>query len=211
MVIGLGRFGTALALTLMELDHEVLGVDTDPGRVAELRDSLTHVVQADSTDPQALEQLGAADFDRVAVAIGTDLEASILTVAGLVDLGVEEIWAKATTTAHGRILERVGARHVVFPEKQMGERAAHLLDGRMLDFLALDTGFALVELQAPPSLTGRTLTEFGIRARFGITVVCVKPKGGEFTYATADTVLTDGDIVVIAGETDRVEAFAREG
>lgn len=208
IVIGLGRFGAALARTLNGLGHEVLGVDESGERVSELRDELTHVVEADSTDVRALLQLGANEFDRAVVAIGSDIEASILTVSALVDVGVPDIWAKATTASHARILERVGAHHVVFPEQQMGERVAHLVTGRMLDFLELDAGFALVETQAPASLLGRSLADIGVRARFGLTVVCVKPKGGAFTYATADTVLDDGDIVVVAGETDRAEAFA---
>jgi len=209
MVIGLGRFGTAVARTLIELGHEVLGIDDDPARVAELRDVLTHVVQADTSDPVALEQAGARDFDRVVVAIGTDLEASVLTVAALVDLGIPEIWAKATTTAHGRILERVGAHHVVFPEADMGVRAAHVMDGSMLDFIALDPGFALAELRAPRAITGRSLGDLGVRARYGVTVVCIKPAGGAFTYATPDTVVEPDDLVVIAGVTSKVEEFAQ--
>ena len=145
---------------------------------------------------------------RTLTGLGPDIEASILTVSALVDVGVPDIWAKATTASHARILKRVGAHHVVFPEQQMGERVAHLVAGRMLDFLELDAGFALVETQAPASLLGRSLADIGVRARFGLTVVCVKPKGGSFTYATADTVLEAGDIVVVAGETAQAEAFA---
>lgn len=208
-MVGLGRFGSAAARALVELDHEVLGIDEDQRRVAEHRDVLTHVVQADSTDLRVLEQVGASEFSHAVVAIGADLEASILTVAALVDVGVPEIWAKAMTEAHARILARVGAHQVVFPEAQMGERVAHLLAGRMLEFLALDEGFALVELCAPRSVTGRSLGDIGVRARFGITVVCVKPVGGAFTYATAETVLRAGDIIVVAGETKRAERFAQ--
>jgi trk system potassium uptake protein len=149
IVIGLGRFGTSLALTLETLGSEVLGVDARADRIADLRDQLSHVAEADTTDVRALEQLGAAEFDRAVVAIGTDMEASILTTAALVDLGIRDIWAKSMTQPHARILERVGAHHVVFPEAQMGERVAHLVAGRVLDFLPLDTGFALVEATAP--------------------------------------------------------------
>lgn len=208
VVIGLGRFGTAVASTLSSLGHDVLGMDQDPARVASLRDELTHVVEADSTDPVVLEQLGVRDFDRAVVAIGTDIEASILTASALVDLGTCEIWAKAMTKAHARILERVGAHHVVFPEAQMGERVAHLVAGKMLEFLPLDAGFALVEVEAPRSLLGSSLAELHVRDRFGITIVCVKPARGSFTYATADTVLEAGDVVVVAGETRAAEGFA---
>lgn len=208
IVIGLGRFGSSLARTLESLGNEVLGVDSSSQRVTDLRDSLTHVVEADTTDARTLEQLGAADFDRAVVAIGADIEASILTTSALVDIGLKDIWAKAMTDPHARILTRIGAHHVVFPEAQMGERVAHLVAGRVLDFLPLDTGFALVEATAPESMTGRSLGEIGVRANYGITVVCVKPKGGEFTYATAETVLGAGDIIVVAGATAEAEAFA---
>lgn len=208
IVIGLGRFGAALATTLETLGGEVLGVDSDPERVADLKDSLTHVAEADTTDVRVLQQLGAGDFDRAIVAIGTDMEASILTTAALVDLEVPDIWAKAMTQAHASILDRIGATHVVFPEAQMAERVAHLVAGRVLDFVPLDSGFALVEATAPLSMTGKTLHDLGIRAKYGVTIVCVKPSGGDFTYATADTVLGPGDLVVVAGETSRAEAFA---
>lgn len=208
VVIGLGRFGSAVATTLNDLGHDVLGIDESPSRVAALRDALDHVVEADSTDPVALEQVGIKEFDRAVVAIGAHIEASILTTAALADLGLKDIWAKAMTAAHARILDRVGAHHVVFPEAQMGERIAHLVAGRMLDFLPLDEGFALVETVAPASVRGRSLGELGVRSRYGITVVCVKPAGGQFTYATADTVLSEGDVIVVAGATSSAKKFA---
>lgn len=207
-VIGLGRFGTSLAETLAGLGHEVLGIDRSPARVGALRDALGHIVEADGTDRVALEQVGAGEVDSAVVAIGDDIEASVLATAALVDLGVKDIWAKAITEPHARILDRVGAHHVVFPEAQMGERIAHLVAGRMLDFLPLDAGFALVETMAPPSMLGRSLGELGVRTRYGVTVVCVKPAGGEFTYATAETVLHDGDVIVVAGDTPSAERFA---
>ena len=211
LVIGLGRFGSALAETLMELGHDVLGVDADPRIVQDLADDLTHVLEADSTDVEVLRQLGAGEFGRAVVAIGTDLEASILTTSVLVDLGVPDIWAKAITVAHGRILERVGAHHVVYPEHDMGRRVAHLLSGRMTEFVQLDQGFALVELRPPRQVVGRSLADSQVRSRYGITVVCIKPEGGAFTYATPDTVPGPNDIIVVAGETPRVEGFANLG
>jgi len=211
LVIGLGRFGGALAETLIELGHDVLGVDADPRIVQDLADDLTHVVEADATDIEVMRQLGAGEFGRAVVGIGTDLEASILTTSVLNDLQVPDIWAKAITVPHGRILERVGAHHVVFPEHDMGRRVAHLVTGRMIEFLQLDEGFALVELRPPKQIVGRTLSEAQVRKRHGITVVCIKPKGGSFTYATPETVPGPSDILVVAGETDRVKAFANLG
>jgi trk system potassium uptake protein TrkA len=211
LVIGLGRFGSALAETLIDLGHQVLGVDADPKIVQGLANKLTHVVEADSTDIEVMRQLGAGEFGRAVVGIGTDLEASILTTSVLVDLEVADIWAKAITVAHGRILQRVGAHRVIFPEHDMGRRVAHLVTGRMIEFVQLDEGFALVELKPPKQIVGRTLGDAQVRKRYGITVVCVKPEGGSFTYATQETVPGPNDILVVAGETTRVQKFADLG
>jgi trk system potassium uptake protein len=211
LVIGLGRFGSAMAETLVDLGHQVLGVDSDPRIVQDLASRLTHVVEADSTDTEVMRQLGAGDFERAVVGIGTDLEASVLTTSVLAELGVRDIWAKAITVPHGRILSRVGADHVVFPEHDMGRRVAHLVTGRMIEFVQLDEGFALVELKPPRQIVGRSLGDAQVRKRYGITVVCIKPEGGSFTYATQDTVPGPNDVLVVAGETPHVEGFAKLG
>lgn len=207
LVVGLGRFGGGLAGTLVEMGHEVLGVDADPKQVQALSSILTHVVEADSTSEEAMRQIGAGDFATAVVAIGTDIEASILTTAVLVDLGVPRVVAKAVTGPHGRILERVGAHRVVFPERDMGIRVGHSLAGSILDYFQLDPGFALVETTAPREIVGKTLAQAEVRRRYGITVVCIKPQGGTFTYATPETVVQEGDVLVVAGETRRAEAF----
>jgi trk system potassium uptake protein TrkA len=208
LLIGLGRFGSALAQELVGLGFEVLGIDDDARIVQDHAELLTHVVQADSTDVNALRQLGAGDFPTAVVGIGTDVEASILTTAALADLAVPNIWAKAVTDAHGRILARVGADHVVFPEHDMGRRVAHLVSGRVLDWFQLEEGFAMVETVVPREFVGITLGESGLRDRFGLTVVAVKPKGEGFTYATAETRLAAGDVLVVAGPPEEAEKFA---
>lgn len=207
LVIGLGRFGGALALTLVSMGHEVLGIDSDEALVQQHMNDLTHVATADATNPRALDQLGASDFTHAVVGIG-DVEASILTTAALVDLKVPNIWAKAVTDSHGQILERVGAHHVVFPERDMGERLAHRVTGRMIDYIELDENFALVETRPPRDLVGKTLGEAAVRARFGVTVVCVKPAGQTFTYATPETVIKEDDLLLVAGETLQAQKFA---
>lgn len=209
LVVGLGRFGSAVAIELTQLGFEVLGVDTDARRVQKLADDLTHVLEADTTDPEVLAQIGARDFDNAVVGIGSDIEASILTTAALADLGVPNIIAKAVTTPHGRILERVGADTVVYPEHEMGRRVAHLVGGSILDWFQLDPNFAMVETHAPSETLGRTLADLELRAKYGVTVVCVKPGDQGFTYATADTVLEEGDVLVVAGPSKECEAFAR--
>lgn len=208
LIVGLGRFGSALGTSLIELGHEVLGVDTDPQLVQRYSRVLTQTVEADATDLAVLTQIGAAEFRCAVVGIGTGIEASVLTVAALADLGIPNIWAKAISDPHARILERVGAHHVVSPEREMGERVAHLVTGRIMEYIELDPGFALVETTPPTELLGKTLTEVFLRSRYGLTVVCIKPAGGTFTYATADTRLEAGDTLLVAGETHLAEAFA---
>jgi trk system potassium uptake protein len=208
LVVGLGRFGSALGTELVGLGHRVLGMDMSSELVQRYSTALTQTVTLDSTDADALRQIGAADYDRAVVAIGNDIEASVLTVVALLDVGVPSVWAKAVSEPHARILERVGAHHVVQPERDMGRRTARLVVGRMVEYLALDEGFSLVETVAPKLLVGRTLSEIGVRAKFGVTVVCIKPSNGRFDYATADTVVQEGDLLVVAGPPDRASAFA---
>jgi trk system potassium uptake protein TrkA len=208
LVIGLGRFGGALAEDLIAHGHEVLGVDANPKLVQAHAQKLTHVVEADSTDIDAMRQLGAGDFETAVVAIGTEVEASILTASVLVDLGVPRIVAKAISEPHGKILSRVGAHRVVFPERDMGLRVARSLAGRdVIDYMELDPGFVLLETKAPPELVGKTLAEAEVRRRYGLTVVSVKGADKPATYATPETRIEEGDILVIAGETRRVEEF----
>jgi trk system potassium uptake protein TrkA len=210
LVVGLGRFGGALAEDLIAHGHEVLGIDANPKLVQSYAQKLTHVVEADSTDAEAMRQLGAADFPVAVVAIGTEVEASILTTSVLVDLGVPRIVAKAISEPHGKILSRVGAHRVVFPEHDMGLRVARSLAGRdVIDYMELDPGFVLLETKAPPELVGKTLAEAEVRRRYGLTVVSVKGTGKAATYATPATRVEEGDILVIAGETKRVEEFVQ--
>jgi trk system potassium uptake protein TrkA len=210
LVIGLGRFGGALASDLIDHGHEVLGVDVDGKLVQAHATRLTHVVEADSTNVEAMRQLGAGDFDTAVVAIGTNLEASILTTSVLVDLGAKRIVAKAISEAHGKILSRIGAHRVIFPERDMGVRVARSLAGKdVIDYMELDPGFVLLETKAPPELVGKTLAEAQVRKRYGLTVVSIKSPGEAATYATPETMPHDGDILVVAGETKKVEAFVQ--
>jgi len=208
VVIGLGRFGTALADQLQDLGHEVLGIETDDHLVQIASGDMTHVVQADATDEAAMRQLGVHDVNHAVVAIGQSVQASILATATLSDLGVPDIWAKAQTAQHARILERVGAHHVVFPERDMGRRVAHRVTGKMLEYVQFDDSFALVETTVPAGLAGRTLLESGIRNDHGVNVVGVKQPGGSFTHPEPDTVLGAGSLLLVAGEVATVERFA---
>jgi trk system potassium uptake protein TrkA len=208
LLVGLGRFGGAMAEALGRLGHEVLAVDADRSRVQEWSARLQHVVQADPTDEEAMRQLGAADFDLAVVAIGNSVEASILSTSVLVDLGVKQIWSMAITASHGRILTRVGAAHVVYPERSMGERVAHLISGKILDYIEFDDGFTIVKTRAPREACGRSLADSALRARHGVTVIGVKRPGADFTYATPDTQVNKGDLLIVCGANSRVEHFA---
>ncbi len=210
LVVGLGRFGAAVALTMVERGREVLGVDFSAERVQHFADRLTHAMQVDTTDEEAMRQIGAADFDQAVVAIGTDIESSVLTTVLLADLGVSEIWAKAISRDHGRILERIGAHHVVYPEADMGERVAHLVSGAMLDYIKFDDGFALAKLEVTEPLGDGPLGELRLRARYGVTVVGFRPPDGTFTYADRETVIGAGSLIAIAGRIDDVDRFAQE-
>ncbi|MEV1092105.1 potassium channel family protein (plasmid) [Streptomyces griseobrunneus] len=208
VVIGLGRFGRALALELVDEDTEVLGIDEDAEVVQALSGSLTHAVRADSTKEDALRQLGVHEFDRAVVAIGTDLEASILTASLLISFGIENVWAKATSEAHGRILTQLGVHHVVHPEHDMGQRVAHLVRGRMLDYIEFEDDFAMVKTNPPADIIGLPLANSAVRSRYGITVVAIKRPGEGFTYATPETVVEADDTIIVAGRTRATERFS---
>lgn len=208
LVIGLGRFGSAVATTLERMEHEVLAIDTDAETVRDHKELLTHVVEGDGSEVETLRQLGAGDFETAVVAIGTNVEASLLTVLALVDLGLPNIWAKANTERHGRILERTGAQHVVFPEQRMGERVAHLVNERLLDFIAFDGQFAIARLKAPPPIVGLPLVTSQCRRKFAVTVVGVKRAGEDFINAVPDTIVFPDDELVVSGRIADIERFS---
>lgn len=210
LVVGLGRFGGTLAETLQRLGHGVVAVDTNRDLVQEWSGLLTHAVEADATSEAAMRQLGAQNIRRAVVAIGTGIEASLLATGVLIDLAVPEVWAKAITRPHGRILERIGASHVVYPERDAGERVAHLMSGRLIDFIEFDDGFAIVKLHAPQEAAGATLAQSALRTRYGVTIVGVKRPGEDFTYARPDTMVNRGDLLIVSGKTELVERFAAD-
>ena len=210
-VIGLGRFGTSLALELIKEGREVLGIDADERIVQTLSDQLTDVVQADTTDEAALRELGIQDFDSAVVAIGSDLESSILTASLLLQLGIPQVWAKATSTAHGRILEQLGVHHVIFPEMDMGKRVAHMVSGDSLDYVELDKDYVMVKTEAPAMFHGKTLAELKFRSKHGVTVVATKKANAPYQPSFPETVIEEGDLMVVAGTTQKVDEFCRMG
>jgi trk system potassium uptake protein TrkA len=208
VVLGLGRFGKSLALELERDGVEVLGIERDAKRVQDLAGRLTHVVQADSTDIEAMRQLSVGEFGRAVIGIGNDLEASVLTAFVLRSLGLRNIWAKAVSESQGKILEQVGVPHVVRPEHDMGRRVAHLVRGTMLDYIEFDDGYAIVKTTPPRSILGKTLAEAGVRSAHGVTIVGIKTRGQDFTYAVPESVAHEGDLLIVSGDRAKVERFS---
>ena len=207
-VIGLGRFGTSVAESLTALGHQILAIDSNPALVQKWSERLPHVVEADSSDAEALKALGIRDMRHAVVAIGSDVEASVLTVLALSELNVPDIWAKAVSANHGRILRRTGAHHVVFPEAAMGERVAHLVVGKMVDFIEFDDGFAIAKVRPPWSLVGQKLATANVTSRYGVTVMGIKRPNADFVAATPEVVIDKDDLLVVSGDTKRVEKFS---
>jgi trk system potassium uptake protein TrkA len=208
-VIGLGRFGSSLALELVRCGHQVLGIDNDDKIVQSLAGELTHVVTANTTDEDTLKELGLADLDCAVVAIGADLEASILTTSLLLQIGVKQLWVKANSTAHGRILEQIGAHHVIFPEYEMGRRVAHMVTGESLDYVQIDEDFVMVKSICPESFDGQTLAELKIRSNYEVTVVAVNSGDGVYAPAFPETKLSAGDLLVVAGRKQPLDEFVQ--
>jgi trk system potassium uptake protein len=207
LVIGLGVFGSSVAETLVSLGHEVLGVDEDPDVVADVAPRITAAVEGDGASEETLRQLGAKDFARGLVSVG-DLEASVLAASNLVELGVPQVWAKALSDRHARILERIGVYRVVSPEREQGNRVGHLIGGTMLDFIEVDEGWALVKVLPLPEAIGKSLGESRLRELYGITVVGTKRPGRPFQFAQRETVVHPDDALIIAGETRLCEQFS---
>lgn len=207
LVIGLGRFGSALALTLERLGHDVLAVERNP-RLVQHFSGRFPLVEADATNPESLVQLSAKDFSAAVVGVGTSLEASMLITGNLVDLGMPQIWAKAITPEHARILTRIGAHHVVFPEADAGNRVAHLVSGKLLDYIEVEADFTIVKMRPPRETQGFDLAQSKVRTRYGVTVLGVKSPGAEFVYATPQTRVQADDILIVAGHPELLERFA---
>lgn len=215
-VIGLGRFGAAMATTLAELGHDVIGVDGSADRVRALADSLTLAVELDATDEKALLGAGIKDVDVAVVSIGENIESSLLVVTLLREIGIRNIIAKAVTPLHGRILEKLGVTRVVFPERETAIRLAHsLVIPNVLDYIELSGEFSIVDIPAPPDFAGKTLKEIGLRSRFGLTTIAIKRQSrtsdGPLTNIAPgpDDVVQEGDVLSLLGSNERLGQLDR--
>jgi trk system potassium uptake protein TrkA len=209
VIIGLGRFGGSVTKTLIELGHEVMAIDSDAKRVQEFAPLVQHIYQADSTDEQVLKELGVRNCEHAIVAIGEDIQASILTSLILKDLGIKKVTAKAVNDYHRRVLEKVGVDHVVHPERDTGIRVAHqLTSSNLIDFIELTDDFSMVEVSAFASMHGKTLKELNIRARYGCTIVAIKKPDNKVNVSpNPDDKIHNGDILIIIGGNKQIQYF----
>lgn len=207
-VIGLGRFGSALAEELINEGFEVLGIDLNEEIVNELAGTLTHTVVADTTEEETLRSIGIRNFDCAIVAIGNDIQASIMTAILLKDLGVKMVVAKALSVLHGKVLERLGVDRVIFPERDMGIRVAHqLVNPNLLDYIELSKDYTIAELSVPKCLNGMTLKELDPRAKYGCSVVAINKKSGVIIAPTATDIVNEGEVMVLIGTNEQIEQF----
>ncbi|MFD0586590.1 potassium channel family protein [Paenibacillus sp. GCM10027627] len=211
VVIGLGRFGESVTKTLLSLGYEVMGIDKDERKVQEFASILPHVYQADSTDDGVMRELGIRNFDHAIVAIGEDLQSSILTTLILKDIGVKMVTAKATSDYHQRVLEGVGADHIVHPERDTGVRVAHQVTSKnMIEYLELSPEYSLVEIIAPDTFGGKTLKTLNFRAKFGCSVIAIRRKDNDLVVSPhADELIYEGDMLVIVGKNSDITRFER--
>lgn len=209
-VIGLGRFGYSLAVTLSKLNVEVLAVDVEEGPVKAVSNEVTSAVQADATDMSVLMELGMRNFDVVVVGM-SGFEASLMTTLHLKELGVNRVVVKAASDVHGKILNQLGADSIVFPEKDMGERVAFsLVSGSVIDHIELADNYTVAEIVIPNRIAGRTLRNLNIRNEYGLTVMAIKRSNKVNVRFSPDEPLLEGDVLVVIGETQGVHRLDAE-
>ena len=213
-VIGLGRFGSAMAMTLADLGQDVIGVDGAPEKVRQLADVIAQAIELDATDERALKAAGIQDVDVAVVSIGENIESSLLVVMQLKELGITSIVAKAVTPLHGRILEKLGVSRVIFPEREMAIRVAHrLVMPNVLEFIELSHDFSIVEVAAPAQFVGQTLKQLELRPRYGLTLIAIKRAAGGTQTTTvspsADETILAGDVLALLGSNERLNELDR--
>ncbi|MFD2924698.1 potassium channel family protein [Halobacillus naozhouensis] len=207
-VIGLGRFGGSICRTLSEQGQEVMAIDKSEEIVNEYKDLATYAIIANTTEQNMLKSLGIGNFDHVIVAIGDDIQASLLTTIMLKELDVKKVTAKAITEYHGRILYRIGADNVVHPERDMGKRVAnHILSSSMLDYIELSDEYSVVEVLIGKSMIGQSLADLDVRANYGINILAIKREKEIDVSPEADKVLGEGDLMVIMGAEADIKRF----
>jgi trk system potassium uptake protein len=213
-VIGLGRFGSAIATTLASLGHDVIGIDAREENLTDVSDVILQALELDATDEKALRAAGIEDVDAAVISIGENIESSVLVVMLVKELGVKTIVAKATTPLHGRILEKLGVSRVIFPEREMAVRVAHsLIVPNVLDYIEFSGSFSIAEMNAPREFVGKSPRQLALRAKFGLTLIAIRRTSDtDGTVITAispspDEAIRSGDILSLLGPNERLAAL----
>ena len=203
VIIGLGRFGSSVAKTLYALGHDVLAIDSNEDLVQEISDSVTHAVQMDATDENALRTLGLRNFDVAVVTIGANIQASVMATLLVKDMGIKYIIAKGNSDLHAKVLYKIGADRVILPEKDMGVRVAHNLDSSsILDYIELSPDYSIIEIESPKEWYGKSMKELSLRSKYGINVMAIKRNNEVNISPDADDVINKDDIVVAIGSAE---------
>jgi trk system potassium uptake protein TrkA len=210
VVIGLGHFGSSVARTLYSMGNDVLAIDCSEELVQQISDDVTHAVQLNATDENSLKQLGIRNFDVAVIGTGTDLQSSIMITLLVKEMGVKYIIAKAMNELHAKVLYKIGADRVVFPERDMGVRVAHnLASSNILDYIELSPNYSIIEITALPQWEGKTLSDLNIRSKFGLNVMAIK-KGEDINISpVADDIVEQSDVLVVIGETEAINKIEK--
>ena len=209
-IIGLGRFGSSVAITLEKLGYQVIAIDKNESKVDSVKDFVTHARQTDATDHESLKEAGISNCDVVVVAIGGDMQNSILTTMVLKDMGIKRIIVKASNAMHGKVIEKIGVEKVVYPEKDTGVRIAHqLVSSNILDFIQISTDYSMEEIRISESLKGKTLKDLNLRKRYEIEVLAIKRSDKLIIVPSAEEELSLNDILIIIGKTENVRDFEK--
>lgn len=209
-VIGLGKFGFSIAKTLVDNGYQVLAIDTDEGRIQEASEIVANAVCLDATDEKALRAVGIENVDVAVVSVGADIEASILITLVLKEIGIKEIVAKAVTKSHGKVLLKLGASRIVFPEQEMGERVANMLiSPKIIEHIYLSPDYSMVEVTAPKEFINKTLRQIDLRAKHGLTVIAIKHLIGTEERIdispAADDIVKENDILIVVGSNKNIK------
>ncbi|MFU0799267.1 MAG: TrkA family potassium uptake protein [Xylanivirga thermophila] len=210
-IIGLGRFGSSIATTLYAMGHDVLAIDKDEEQIQDISDYVTHAVQADATDESTLKAVGIRNFDVAVVTVGSDIQSSVLITLLCKELGVKYVLAKAQNELHAKVLYKIGADKVVFPERDMGIRVAHnLVSSNILDYIELDPNYSVVEISAIPLWVGKSLRELDLRVRYGVNVMAIKQQDGNINISPGgDDMIYERDIVVVIGTNEDIDKLEK--
>lgn len=209
-VIGLGRFGGSIVMELSEMNVDVLVIDTDEARVNEYQDYYSEGIIGDSTDEAMLKSIGIDNYDNVIVAIGDNIQASILSTLILKDLGVKKVTTKAQNSYHGRVLEKIGADIVVHPERDMGRRIAHrLVSSSIVEYLEVSTNHSIIEYSANAKLENKRISDLNIREKFGISIIAINRDNDIIVSPDSQISILGGDILILIGSDQQLNHFEK--